>query len=69
MDKPVDTNIDKDTHDNYCGSLLTLKGKKFNTDTSKITDEELFKIALMAVLAKEAESEYIVFSVKNSDEI
>ena len=57
MDKPVYTKIDEDDCNVSFGSLGDFKGKKLNTDTSKITDAELFKLALMAVIVKEADSE------------
>lgn len=56
MEKPVTVDESAvEPRKSYFGSTLTMKGKVLNTDTSKVTDDELLHIALMAALVKDAD--------------
>lgn len=58
MDKPlVDETVATESRKSRFGSTLTMKGKVINTDTSKITDEKLVELALMAALVKQADAQ------------
>jgi hypothetical protein len=58
MDKPLvtDETTVVESRKSRFGSTLTMKGKVINTDTSKITDEQLVELALMAALVKQADA-------------
>jgi len=56
MEKPVAVDESAvETRKSRFGSTLTLKGKVHNTDTSKVSDDELLHLALMAALVKQAD--------------
>lgn len=58
MDKPlvIDETVVTESRKSRFGSTLTMKGKVLNTDTSKVSDQELVEIALMAALVKQADA-------------
>lgn len=52
MDKPlvIDDTVVAESRKSRFGSTLTMKGKVPNTETSKLSDQELVDMALMAAL-------------------
>jgi len=52
MDKPlvIDENVIAESRKSRFGSTLTMKGKVPNTEASKLSDQEMVDMALMAAL-------------------